>query len=397
MTITLFYRPGSPFAQTSYALVKALKLDVKLADANTEGKAEFEKLFSPENRFAPAIYDDKTGSKFNQSVAVNDYLLSLADDKKGLLGSKPEDYYHILQWECIHGGDLMLALRPVVISTLIGNPVPLDQVKDILSKVDRYLESTEKHLRHNTYLVGEQLTLADAFGTSVFSILIKFFLSPDWRKKHPSTVRWTKTVANSALFKEYLASYLVFPAEDPLPGFLQKKAPAAAPQPEKKLKHPLEALGRPSHSLDEVKRTYSNKDTRKEFLPWFWNEFYNDEEWSLWKVDYKYNEELTLTFMSNNLIGGFFNRLLASTKYIFGCGAVYGENYNNGIECVFVARGKEYLPVFDVAPDHEVFEFKRLDASKPEDRELVEDLWAWDKPLVINGEKREIYDGKVFK
>jgi hypothetical protein len=27
------------------------------------------------------------------------------------------------------------------------------------------------------------------------------------------------------------------------------------------------------------------------------------EDYSLWRVDYKYNDELTLTFMSSNLIG----------------------------------------------------------------------------------------------
>lgn len=396
MTVTLFYGPGSPFAMASYVLAKALKLDVKFANKREEGKADFEKLFSPENRFVPAIYDDKTGKSFNQSIAVNDFLLSLASDKKGLLGREPEDYYQVLQWESIISGDVMVQIRPVIISALIGKPVTAEQAREVISTVKRYFDYTESHLRANTYLVGEQLTVADIFGASAYSVLLKFLLSPEWRKEYPSTVRWVSTVVNDSLVKEYFAGHLVLPKEDPLPGFL-KGTPAAAPQPEKKLKHPLEALGKASHSIDEVKRNYSNKDTRKEFLPWFWNEFYNDEEWSLWKVDYKYNDELTLTFMSNNLIGGFFNRLLASTKYIFGCGAVYGENNNNGIECAFVIRGKDHVPVFDVAPDMEVFDFTRLDASKPEDREFIGDLWSWDKPLVINGEKREIYDGKVFK
>ena len=37
-----------------------------------------------------------------------------------------------------------------------------------------------------------------------------------------------------------------------------------------------------------------------------------------WHVDFKYNEELTQTFMSSNQMGGFFNRLEASCKYLFG-------------------------------------------------------------------------------
>ena len=87
----------------------------------------------------------------------------------------------------------------------------------------------------------------------------------------------------------------------------------------------MEALGKPKNPLDEWKRTYSNEETREVAIPWFWKNQYDPEEWSLWKVDYKYNDELTLTFMSNNLVGGFFNRLSASTKYMFGCMVVYGE------------------------------------------------------------------------
>jgi elongation factor 1-gamma len=93
----------------------------------------------------------------------------------------------------------------------------------------------------------------------------------------------------------------------------KKETPKAAPEaaaeeeeeedkPAPKPKHPLEALGRANFVLDEWKRKYSNSDTRGEALPWFW-ENANLEEYSLWRVNYKYNSELTLTFMSSNLIG----------------------------------------------------------------------------------------------
>jgi len=62
-----------------------------------------------------------------------------------------------------------------------------------------------------------------------------------------------------------------------------------------KAKHPLEALPKPTLPLDEWKRQYSNNDT-PDALKWFW-ENYNPEEYSLWKVDYKYNDELTQVFM----------------------------------------------------------------------------------------------------
>jgi elongation factor 1-gamma len=73
------------------------------------------------------------------------------------------------------------------------------------------------------------------------------------------------------------------------------------------------------------------------------------------------------------LIGGFFNRLEASRKYIFGAASVYGTANNSIIRGAFFIRGREALPA------------------------LVEDMWAWDKPIEANGKTYDWADGKVFK
>ena len=78
-----------------------------------------------------------------------------------------------------------------------------------------------------------------------------------------------------------------------------------------------------------------------------------------------------------------------------------------------MVRGHEALPAFDVAPDHESYEFTKLDPSKKEDKvcfvrpsssivlillqEYVEDQWSWDKPVVVKGKEYPWADGKVFK
>lgn len=85
-------------------------------------------------------------------------------------------------------------------------------------------------------------------------------------------------------------------------------------KPAPKPKHPLEALPKATLVLDDWKRKYSNEETREVALPWFWENF-NAEEYSLWKCDYKYNEELTMTFMTSNLIG----------KYLLVAGIISAE------------------------------------------------------------------------
>lgn len=97
------------------------------------------------------------------------------------------------------------------------------------------------------------------------------------------------------------------------------------------------------------------------------------------------------------LTGGFFARLEASRKYIFGAASVYGVTNDSVIRGAFVIRGQEALAAFDVAPDYESYEFTKLDPTKAEDKEFVDDMWAWDKPIEVNGKTYEHADGKVFK
>lgn len=95
--------------------------------------------------------------------------------------------------------------------------------------------------------------------------------------------------------------------------------------------------------------------------------------------------------------GGLFARLEASRKYMFGSASVYGVNYDNAIQGAFLVRGQEAAPGFEVAPDWESYSLVKLDPSKPEDRKFVDDQWAWDTNITVNGKVYEWYDGRVYK
>ncbi len=112
---------------------------------------------------------------------------------------------------------------------------------------------------------------------------------------------------------------------------------------------------------------------------------FDAEGFSVWRVDFKYNEELTQTFMSSNQVGGFFNRLEASRKYLFGSVGVLGETNNSVISGALIARGQDIKPVVDVAPDFESYIYKRLDLNNADDKAFFEAALAWD--LEIDGKK----------
>ena len=277
----------------------------------------------------------------------------------------------------------------------------------------------DKHLLTRTFLVGERLTLADIFVASICSIAFPYFFDAQWRSNHPNLTRWAETIYHQPIYAAvaeppaFVAERLKYTppkkearAKDaaPKPAKAAAKPKAAAEEddeeeedkPAPKPKHPLEALPKPTFALDEMKRQYSNEETREVALPWFWKN-YNAEEYSLWRCDYKYNDELTHVFMSANLIGGFFTRLEASRKYIFGAASVFGKANESVVVGAFCVRGQHAMPAFDVAPDYESYTFTKLDSSVEADRAFIDDQWAMDKPVQVSGKEIEWADGKVFK
>jgi elongation factor 1-gamma len=300
---------------------------------------------------------------------------------------------------------------------LIGkDPYNKKNVEDSSKAALKAVSVLEEYLSNNTYLVGERITLADMFCAGIISRGFQYFFDKKWRSDNPNVTRWYETVYNQPIYSA-VVDKLSFIDEaikntPPKKPEAPKKetAPKAAPKPKAKVieeddeddapaapkaKHPIEALPKASLPLDEWKRQYSNSET-PDALKWFWENVKSDE-YSLWKLDYKYNEELTQVFMSSNLIGGFFTRLEGSRKYIFGCASVYGVKDDSIITGAFVIRGQDALPAFDVAPDYESYEFTKLDPTKPEDKEFVEDQWTWEKPIIVKGKEYAWADGKVFK
>ncbi len=82
-----------------------------------------------------------------------------------------------------------------------------------------------------------------------------------------------------------------------------------------KEKDPFAAVPKGNFDLEDFKRFYSNNDEDKS-VPYFWEKF-DKEAYSIWRCDYKYNDELTMVFMSCNLMSGMFQRLEKLRKNAF--------------------------------------------------------------------------------
>jgi len=144
--------------------------------------------------------------------------------------------------------------------------------------------------------------------------------------------------------------------------------------------------------MDEWKRTYSNKDTRSEALPWFW-EHLDLEGYSLWFCNYKYNSECEKVFMTCNLLGGWIQRLDKLRKYGFGSLCIFGQEPKLSVSGCWMFRGKDIPQEMKETDDSEHYVWRRVDVNSAADKALVEDYFAWDG----NFGGKSFNQGKIFK
>jgi len=408
----LYGNVKNPRASSLRIIAKASNLNIDLQDIQVPNQTPDYLKINALGKVPSFV--GSNGFVLTECIAIAIYFVS-QDEKTTLLGKTKEDYASILRWMSLTNHDLLSTMSQwylPFLGRLAYNKKTVDAAAEASKRI---LNIFEQHLLHHTFLVTESLTVADIFVASLLSRGYELVFDPEFRAGFPNLTRWFETIANQPIYKDTVGE-VNFIDEAPKPPKREEKkkdtpkpVPKAAPKAAKqededdddeeeaaptepKAKHPLDLLPRPTMILDDWKRKYSNEDTRPVALPWFW-EHYKPEEYSLWRADYKYNDELTQIFMTSNLIGGFFNRLEASRKHLFGAMSVYGEANHSVVTGVFLVRGQEALPGFDVAPDWESYEFTRLDPSNPEDKAFLEDQWAWDKDY----QGKKWADGKVFK
>lgn len=419
----LYTREGNPRSIAIKAVAKANKLDIEEVETDSR-KGPLPKEYYKINKLGRIpSFVGADGYELTESIAIAIYLTS-QNEKTPLLGKTKQDYASIVRWMSFANFEVLPAIAGYFRPILGQDPYNKKNVDESLKATNAAMNVLEEHLLVHTFLVGERITLADLYVAGIISRGFEFIFDKQWREQNPNVTRWYETVYHQPIYSavvgdlDFIDEALKNQPSKKEEKAKQEKAPKAAavpkPKPKEKEKekeaddeveeeekpapkpkHPLESLPKPTIPLDELKRKYSNEDTPVA-LKWFW-ENYNPEEYSVWRCDYKYNDELTMIFMTSNLIGGFFTRLEASRKYIFGCASVYGQANDSVVQGAFVIRGQQAEPAFGVAPDYESYEFKKLDASKPEDKAFVENMWTWEDGVNVNGKKYEFADGKVFK
>eukprot|EP00296_Roombia_truncata_P000148 JP435811.1.p2 GENE.JP435811.1~~JP435811.1.p2 ORF type:complete len:405 (+),score=184.09 JP435811.1:1-1215(+) len=307
------------------------------------------------------------------------------------------------------------SLMGSIILPVLGCAPPNKQAMTAgLTTLNNALALLEKRLATKTFLVGEKVTLADICVVCSLANFFKTVLDTAARKPFPNVVRWYMTCVNQPEFAAVLGPIsLIDKAMQPAAA-KKEKAPKkeAAPKTEKKKKEPepeddfddipkeeekpkgphwSTLIPKSSMVLDDWKRLYSNNET-KDILPKWW-EMLDTEGYSLWYAVYKYNEDNKKLFMTNNLVGGFFQRLDPVRKYAFGSCVIAGEEPELEITGVWLFRGQDLPPELLAVDDTELYEWTKLDPKDPAVKSKVENYWCWEG--TFNG--KPFGCGKIFK
>jgi elongation factor 1-gamma len=340
--------------------------EFKIGQDNTT--AEFLKK-SPLGRVP--VLDTPAGSIF-ESNAIARYVARIRNDTE-LCGSSFVASAQVDSWIdfCAHEIELPATLWVYpVLGYIQANAAVTGKAKGDLKKA---LAVLERHLEDKTYMVGHKITLADITIVSALVYPFKFVADAQYRGQFPNVMRWFDTCVHQPAFEAVvgtvvLATKEMSAANAPASGVSnekKEKAPkeekkkeekkkeekkpkeekpkeekkAAAKKEEdddgddeplvpveKKEEHPFKILDKTNPSpfvMDVWKKTYSNCNDYHQAMDVFWSTF-DPAGWSIFRGEYKYNEECKVLFMTSNLIAGFIQRTEEIRKWLFGTMTIRG-------------------------------------------------------------------------
>ncbi|CAL5183048.1 unnamed protein product [Lathyrus oleraceus] len=361
------------------------------------------------------VLETPEGAVF-ESNAIARHVARLGENN--LFGSSPIDQAHVDQWIDFSSLEIDANLLKLYIPRLGHAPfIPLVE-ESAFSSLKRAFEALNTHLAHNTYLVGDSVTLADIITTSNMLLGFSKLLVKSFTSEFPHVERYFWTLVNQPNFRKIIGQVKQTEALPPIPSAQKPKeskpktkdepkkvvksepakpkveeAEEEAPKP--KAKNPLDLLPPSKMILDEWKRLYSNTKSnfREVAIKGFWD-MYDPEGYSLWFCDYKYQDENTVSFVTLNKVGGFLQRMDLARKYAFGKMLVIGSAAPFKVKGLWLFRGQE-IPKFviDECYDMELYEWTKVDISDEAQKERVSQMIEDFEPF----EGEALLDAKCFK
>ena len=345
-----------------------------------------------------------SGQGLYESNALAFYLAAASDRKDELLGRDAMEAALIQQFIGVADNEVVRTLSPWVYPLLGYSAFDAAAVKAAAAECHKVLAVLEKILLPRTFLVGHRITLADIVMACSLLPAFQLVLDAKERAKYVNLTRWFCTLVAQPEFTAVLGAVELCAKAAEKPAAKEETKPVVAAKPAAaadddepvlaapKPKNPLDLLPPSKFNLLDWKVFYSNNDTRPNSIDYFWKNFDRDG-YSIWWVNYRYNDELAKIFMTCNLVTGLFARMDHMRKYAFGSFLIFGEDDKNEISGALIFRGQEIPPEIRAVGDFDSYTWERMNLDDPKECTMFENYLAWDGDFggkVVN-------QGKTFK
>ncbi|OWF43661.1 Elongation factor 1-gamma [Mizuhopecten yessoensis] len=359
-------------------------------------------------------FESSNGDCVFESNAIAQYV-----GNAKLQGSNTRDQALIQQWINFGDNEVYPASCTWVFPTLGITPFNKQEGEKAKEQMKNAMTVLNNYMRTRTYLVGERISQADISLACNLMLAYQNVMDPSFRDSFGNVNRWFNTLVNQPQFKAVIGTFTLCSKMKEADGKKyaelhgaggKKEGKSKKEQPKKEKKKEVEEEELPqlprekkdpwadcpqgAFNYDEYKREYSNKDTLKEALPYFWKNF-EPENMSIWHCDYNYRKDLTKVFMTSNLIRGFFQRIDKMRKNAFGSMCILGEDDDHNISGVWFWRGSglAFELCDDWKVDYESYTWKKLDPKDEKTKKLVQDYF--DMAAVVDGKK--CLQGSIYK
>jgi len=417
---TLYSYPNNPRAQLIQIAAQYGGSDVKLCPKFEFGVTNKSADFTAKFPFGQVPAFESSAGCLNDTMAIASFV-----GGSDLRGNDEFTRATITQYMNMAETQLFPAACQVLYPCWGLMPNNKNVVNKGHANIKSFMTVLDKHLLDRTYLVGESVTLADLTLAVYMRDLYNMMFDEAARNQYVNVTRWFTTIINQDEVLRILGetSLCVKPAQfdaklfqqnNPKP---QKNAgkkdqspakkeaakkpepkkeeakPAAAEPPKEKKKAPFSDLPKPKLIMDTFKKHYWNDST--EVIMKYFDENFVDGEWSVWKVEYKYDSDLIKTTRTNNLVKGMFQRLESMKKYAFGLMYIFGPAGDQKLAGIWLGRGGNNFFYEDDnwTVDIENFNCTKLDMNKPEEKGLWTKFIAGD---VNDWEGREFDKDHIF-
>ncbi|KAI9040690.1 glutathione S-transferase psoE [Aspergillus affinis] len=192
---TIYTFPGDrPRTIAIKAVANANNLDFKIIE---EPKSPAHFAVSKLGKVPAFVCED--GFELFECIAIAIYITS-QNEETTLLGKTKRDYANILKWMSFFNSEIITPLVEKYLPLVGIRPYNKETVDMFANMAQAAVDVVEEHLDGKTFLVGEEISLADTFCAGIISLGFMFFYGKEWRQANPNVSRWFEHIISQPIY-----------------------------------------------------------------------------------------------------------------------------------------------------------------------------------------------------